>query len=75
MRVAIEPIDASKEPKLQAIIESFSRVVDKAQYIATLEVVGINTLFKVNRKAITQKLTILFSSTISKNTLKKYYRF
>ena len=50
-------------------------MVDKAQYIATLEVVGINALFKVNRKVITQKLAMLFSSAIGKDTLKKYYRF
>jgi len=60
---------------LQAIIKSFRQVVDKVQYIATLEVVGINTLFKVNRKVIIQKLAILFSSKIGEDTLKKYYRF
>ena len=30
LRVAIEPPDASEEPELQVIIESFSRVVETA---------------------------------------------
>jgi len=48
LRAAIEPPNASEEPELQVIIKSFSRVVDKAQHIAVLEVVGINALFEVN---------------------------
>src|SRR5277367_4736424 len=75
LRAAIEPTDASKEPKLQAIIKSFGRVVDKAQHIAVLEVVGINALFKVNRKVITQKPAMPFNSAMGEDTLKKYYRF
>jgi hypothetical protein len=49
--------------------------VNKAQYIAVPEVVGINILFEVNRKVATQKLAIPFSSDIGDDTLKKYYRF
>ena len=53
LRAAIELLDASEEPKLQAIIKSFNWVVDTIQCIAILEVVGINTLFKVNCKIAT----------------------
>jgi len=53
LREAIKPPDASKEPELQAIIKSFSRTVSIAQGITVLETVGINALFKVNRKIAT----------------------
>jgi hypothetical protein len=53
LRVAIEPPNASEEPKLQVIIKSFGRVVETTQSIAIPEVVGINTLFEVNRKIAT----------------------
>jgi hypothetical protein len=75
LRAAIEPPDASEEPELQAIIKSFGRVVNKAQYIAVPKVVGINALFEVNRKVATQKLAMPFSSDMGDDTLKKYYRF
>ena len=48
LKAAIELLNASKEPELQAIIESFGQVVDTAQRIAVPEVVGINALFEVN---------------------------
>ena len=75
MRAAIEPPDASAEPELQAIIESFGRVVNKAQHIAVPEVVGINALFEVNRKVATQKPAMPFSSDMGDDTLKKYRGF
>jgi hypothetical protein len=53
LRAVIELLDASEEPELQAIIESFGRVVDVAQRITVPEVVGINALFEVNRKIMT----------------------
>jgi O-methyltransferase involved in polyketide biosynthesis len=53
LRAAIEPPDPNEEPKLQAIIKSFSQVVSTAQRIAVLETVGINALFEVNRKIAT----------------------
>lgn len=53
LRAAIEPPNASEEPELQAIIDSFRRVVDTAQSITRPEVVGINALFEVNRKVVT----------------------
>jgi hypothetical protein len=53
LRAAIEPPDPNEEPELQAIIESFSRVVSIAQRIAVLETVGISALFEVNRKIAT----------------------
>jgi len=53
LQEAIEPPNASKEPELQAIIKSFSRVVSTAQSITVPETVGINALFKVNRKIAT----------------------
>ena len=75
LRAAIEPPDASKEPKLQAIIESFGQVVNTAQRIAVPEVVGINALFEVNRKIMTTKPAMPFSSFIGEDTLKKYRGF
>jgi len=53
LQEAIKPLNASKEPELQAIIKSFSRTVSIAQGIAVPEIVGINALFKVNRKIAT----------------------
>jgi len=53
LRAAIEPPDLNEELELQAIIESFNRVVSTAQRIAVLEMVGISALFKVNRKIAT----------------------
>jgi len=53
LREAIEPPNASEEPELQAIIKSFSRVVSTAQSITVFKTVGINALFKVNRKIAT----------------------
>jgi hypothetical protein len=53
LRAAVELPNASEEPELQVIIKSFGQVVDKAQHIAVPEVVGINVLFKVNRKIAT----------------------
>jgi hypothetical protein len=75
LRAAIEPPDASEEPELQAIIKSFGRVVNKAQYIAVPKVVGINALFEVNRKVATQKLAMPFSSDMGDDILKKYCGF
>ena len=75
LRAAIEPSNASEEPELQAIIESFGRVVDVAQCIAVPEVVGINALFEVNRKITTQKPAMPFSSFMGEDTLKKYRGF
>jgi hypothetical protein len=53
LQAAVKPPNTSEEPELQVIIKSFGQVVDKAQHIAVPEVVGINTLFKVNRKITT----------------------
>jgi len=53
LRAAVEPPNASEEPELQVIIESFGRIVSTAQSIAVPEVVGINALFEVNRKIAT----------------------
>jgi hypothetical protein len=75
LRAAIEPPNASEEPKLQVIIESFGRVVETARSIAIPEVVGINALFEVNRKIATQKPAMPFSSDIGDDTLKKYHGF
>src|SRR5277367_6555500 len=75
LRAAIEPPNASEEPELQAIIESFGRVIDTAQRIAVPEVVGINALFEVNRKIATQKPAMPFSSYMGDDTLKKYRGF
>jgi len=75
LRAAIEPPDASEEPELQAIIDSFGRVVSTAQCIAVPETVGINTLFEVNRKIATQKPAMPFNSSMGEDTLKKYRGF
>lgn len=75
LRAAIEPPDASEEPELQVIIESFGRVVDTAQRIARPETVGINALFEVNRKVMTQKPAMPFSSAMGEDTMKKYRGF
>jgi hypothetical protein len=75
LRAAVEPPNAIEEPELQAIINSFGQVISKAQCIAIPETVGINTLFKVNRKIATQKPAMLFNSSIGKDTLKKYRGF
>src|ERR1700722_18121406 len=45
LRAAIEPPDASKEPELQAIIESFGKVVDTAQPIPAPAAEGTHPLF------------------------------
>jgi hypothetical protein len=58
---------------LQAIIKSFGQVVSTAQRIAVPKVVRINALFEVNQKIVSQKPAMLFSSLISKDTLKKYH--
>jgi hypothetical protein len=75
LRAAIEPPNPNEEPELQAIIESFGWVVSTAQCIAVLETVGINALFEVNRKVMTQKPAMPFSSAIGEDTLKKYRGF
>jgi hypothetical protein len=75
LRAAIEPPDPNEEPELQVIIESFSRVVSTAQRIAVPETVGISALFEVNRKIVTQKPAMPFSSSIGEDTLKKYRGF
>jgi hypothetical protein len=75
LRTAVEPANASEEPELQVIIESFQRVVDVTQSIARPEVVGINALFEVNRKVITQKPAMPFSSAMDEDTKKKYRGF
>jgi hypothetical protein len=75
LRTAVEPVNASEEPELQAIIESFQRVIDVVQSIARPEVIEINALFKVNWKVMTQKPAMLFSSAMDKDTKKKYCRF
>ena len=75
LRAAIEPPNPNEEPELQAIIESFSRVVSTAQRIAVPETVGINALFEVNRKVMTQKPAMPFSSAMGEDTLKKYRGF
>jgi hypothetical protein len=75
LRAAIEPPNASEEPKLQVIIESFGRIVSIAQSIAVPETVGINALFEVNRKIATQKPAMQFSSLMGEDTLKKYRGF
>ena len=75
LKAAIELANASKELELQVIIDSFCWVVDTAQGIAKPEVVGINALFKANQKIATQKPAMLFSNTIGKDTIKKYYGF
>jgi len=53
LREAIKPPNASKKPELQAIIKSFSRTVSIVQSITVFKTVGINALFKVNRKIAT----------------------
>jgi len=53
LQEAIKPPNASKEPELQAIIKSFSWTVSTAQGIAVPKTIGINALFKVNRKIAT----------------------
>jgi Orsellinic acid/F9775 biosynthesis cluster protein D len=75
LRAAVELVNAIKEPELQAIIESFGRVVNTAQRIAVPETVRINALFEVNRKIATQKPAMPFSSFIGEDTLKKYHGF
>ena len=75
LRAAVEPPDPNEEPELQAIIESFGRVVSTAQCIAVPETVGINALFEVNRKVMTQKPAMPFSSAMGEDTLKKYRGF
>ena len=75
LRAAAKPSNASEEPELQAIIESFSRVVSTAQRIAVPETVGIHALFEVNRKIATQKPAMPFSSFMGEDTLKKYHGF
>src|SRR5277367_1530952 len=75
LRAAIEPPNPNEEPELQAIIESFSRVVSTAQRIAVPEMVGISALFEVNRKIATQKPAMPFSSLMGEDTLKKYRGF
>lgn len=75
LRAAIEPPNASEEPELQVIIESFGRVVDTAQRIARPDVVGIHALFEVNRKVMTQKPAMPFSSAMGEDTMKKYRGF
>ena len=75
LRAAIKPPNTSKEPELQVIIKSFSRIVSTAQSIAVPEVVGINVLFEVNRKIATQKPAMPFSSYMGEDTLKKYRGF
>jgi hypothetical protein len=73
LQEALKLADASEEPKLQAIIKSFGQVVSTAQRIAVPKVVRINALFEVNQKIVSQKPAMLFSSLISKDTLKKYH--
>jgi hypothetical protein len=68
LRAAIEPPDPNEEPELQAIIESFGRVVSTAQRIAVPETAGISALFEVNRKITTQKPAMPFSSSILSKT-------
>ena len=75
LQAAVEPANVSEEPELQAIIESFGRVVSTAQCIAVPETVGINALFEVNRKIATQKPAMPFSSFMGEDTLKKYRGF
>ena len=75
LRAAIEPPDPNEEPELQAIIDSFGRVVSTAQRIAVPETVGISALFEVNRKIATQKPAMPFSSSMGEDTLKKYRGF
>jgi hypothetical protein len=75
LRAAIEPPNASEEPELQVIIESFGRIVSTAQSITVPKVVGINALFEVNRKIATQKPAMPFSSFMGEDTLKKYCGF
>ena len=75
LRAAVEPPNPNEEPELQAIIESFGRVVSTAQRIAVPETVGINALFEVNRKIMTQKPAMPFSSAMGEDTLKKYRGF
>jgi hypothetical protein len=75
LQAAIEPPNASEEPELQAIIESFGRIVSIAQHIAVPKTVGINALFEVNRKITIQKPVMPFSSLIGEDTLKKYRGF
>jgi len=53
LRAAVKPPNTSEELELQVIIKSFSRIVSIAQSITVLKVVGINALFKVNRKIAT----------------------
>jgi hypothetical protein len=48
LRAAVELVNTSKEPELQAIIKSFQQVVDIVQDIVRPEVIEINTLFKIN---------------------------
>jgi hypothetical protein len=60
---------------LQAIIESFGRIVSTAQSITVPKVVGINALFEVNRKIATQKPAMPFSSLMGEDRLKKYRGF
>jgi superfamily II DNA helicase RecQ len=75
LRGTVEPVETTKEPMLQAVVESFRRVVQAAQSSAVREVVGIHTLFEVNRKDMMQKPTMPFHSAMGDDTLKKYSGF
>lgn len=72
LRAAVEPADAKEEPELHVIIESFRRVVDAAQRNTVRETVGINALFEINRKCVTKKPSMPFSSFMGDDTLTKY---
>jgi Orsellinic acid/F9775 biosynthesis cluster protein D len=72
LKESIEPADAKEEPILHAIIESFRRVVDKAQQKGVRNVVGISALFEVNKKIATIKPKMPFSSYMGEDTKPKY---
>jgi hypothetical protein len=75
LRATIEPPDATQEPELKVIIESFGRVVGTAQRIAVQETVGINALFEINKNCATRKPAMPFSSFMGNDTLTKYRRY
>lgn len=71
LRALVGPV-GDDEPDLQVLCKAFDWMIQDAQYHAVREVVGLETLFEVNKKEVDRETPMPFDSWMDITTIKRY---
>ena len=71
LRVLVIPVK-DNEPELEVLYRAFDWLIQDIQYYYIRPVIGLETLFEVNRKEMDKDIRILFDSQIDITTVKVY---